>query len=236
MEAGGDGSQGARQVELVVQQVSMQLYPAVGEIEGKYLLRDVSAKADTSGVLAVMGPSGAGKTMLLSVLADAPPEIREGGLCRSYVPHITGDVTLNGEHLTPQLYASQVAFVGQKDQDLHAMLSCYDHVHSAVRLYRGNASAKEATELADAILSASGLASCKTTRAGSEDYPGLSGGQQRRLSVAIALAKTPAMLVCDEPTTGHAAAHRTGDTRLAPPCPHALLCGRPRMVARLSQA
>ena len=47
-----------------------------------------------------------------------------------------------------------------------------------------------------------GLHSCKATRAGDSDYPGLSGGQRRRLSLAVALAKTPSLLIADEPTTG----------------------------------
>ena len=58
------------------------------------------------------------------------------------------------------------------------------------------------TDDKEACGSLAGLAGCAETAAGGLAKVGLSNGQRRRLSVAIALAKEPRVVFCDEPTTG----------------------------------
>ena len=84
----------------------------------------------------------------------------------------------------------------------------------AVALFHGKLSSAETTHMADTILRVTGLDTCKRTRAGNDDYPGLSGGQRRRLSLAVALAKKPAVLIADEPTTGLDSAAAVAITKL----------------------
>jgi len=52
------------------------------------------------------------------------------------------------------------------------------------------------------LLKKLGLDACSNTRVGNQFLHGLSGGQKKRLSVAIALLKKPAVLLLDEPTSG----------------------------------
>lgn len=66
----------------------------------------------------------------------------------------------------------------------------------AAQLYKV-ASPNELTAVIDGVLSSMGLDSCADVRCA-----GLSGGQKRRLSIAIALLKQPAVLFLDEPTSG----------------------------------
>jgi len=54
----------------------------------------------------------------------------------------------------------------------------------------------------DDLLSATGMKSCQHTQAGGLLFQGLSGGQRRRLSLAIAIVKEPRVIILDEPTSG----------------------------------
>ena len=54
----------------------------------------------------------------------------------------------------------------------------------------------------ESIIDKMGLQSCKDTKVGNDFTQGLSGGQKRRLSIAIALIKKPAVIMLDEPTSG----------------------------------
>ena len=189
---------GTEGVQLVIDDVSLQLAGAAGAAgavcEGKYLLKNVSVSCDAGEVLSIMGPSGAGKTTLLNVITCEPTPGR--------IDHITGSVTLNGVLLDEGILREQCAYMPQQDACLFAFLSPEAHIHYAVALYHGAMSTSQRSELTDALLLTTGLHSCKSTRAGSIDYPGLSGGQRRRLSLALALAKRPSLLIADEPTTG----------------------------------
>ena len=158
--------------------------------EEKVLIRNVSGKVSSGEVLAIMGPSGAGKTVLLNLLTleDGPA-----------TP--TGSVTLNGTLLNMQLYAKYCAFVPREDL-LWAMLTPRQHLEHAFGLYRPALSGAERAAAIDELLDSTGMASCQNTRAGNALIKGLSGGQKRRLSLAIALVKQPRVLMLDEPTSG----------------------------------
>ena len=234
--------------QLTVSNISLQLEKEKTEAEeGKFLLRDVSARVEstevhtstnwtiappnpvhrawhlpnstqaspsrlaptqshpahpaagcfrqTRQVLAVMGPSGAGKTTFLNVLTSTAVPGRDND-------HITGDIMLNGVELSPALLRMHCAHIEQNDVGLYTFLSCADHVRYAVALFQGGLRQDEIPDAVAAILTSTGLTSCQHTRAGDVDNPGLSSGQRRRLSLAVALAKRPALLIADEPTSG----------------------------------
>eukprot|EP00966_Prymnesium_polylepis_P275242 6359139-Prymnesium_polylepis.2 len=149
------------------------------------LLKDVSASVSSAHVLAIMGPSGAGKTTLLNMLA-----------CEDAGGSPVGSVMLNGHPLTDALYSDHCAYVRQTDS-LWPFMTTREHIEMAVSMY-----GKDADNV-DFLVKAMGLASCKDVRVGGGSIKGgLSGGQKRRLSLAMALAKEPTVLFLDEPTSG----------------------------------
>ena len=161
--------------------------------EAKFLLRDVACEVNSGEVLAVMGPSGAGKTTLLRLLSF-----------HSCGGEAFGVVTLNGQDFTPSMYMRHCAYVEQEDT-LWTFLTCRDHVSYAVELGMPMLSQKDKQSTVDALLHDLGLESCALTIAGNpliEGVPALSGGQRRRLSLAVALAKCPSLIFLDEVTSG----------------------------------
>lgn len=154
-----------------------------GEKE-RAILEDVSGKVKYGHVLAIMGPSGAGKTTLISALTlDA------------HYGKPLGSVTLNGVPLTDKIFKSHCYVVKQHDQHWPYLTTRETLTYSA-ELYNV-VERSHVEETVNQMIAKMGLDSCADTRAGS-----LSGGQKRRLSLAIALLKNPTLLFLDEPTSG----------------------------------
>jgi len=150
----------------------------------KKILTKVSGKVQHGRVLAIMGPSGAGKTTLISALT----------LDAFYgVP--VGTVTLNGVPLTGNLFKKHCFVV--KQQDKHwPWLTTRETLEYAAGLFEVG-SPDTVPLIVDELIKKLGLQICADTRC-----IRLSGGQKRRLSIAVALLKQPTLLFLDEPTSG----------------------------------
>jgi sulfonate transport system ATP-binding protein len=139
-------------------------------------LRNVEFEVSAGASLAVMGPSGIGKTTLLRVLA---------GLDRQF----SGSVTVNGEPIEQPDGKVQVVF---QDNRLFDWMTVRENV-----LFVWDAPSSRDRELADEWLVRFGLANRL------EAYPrDLSEGQKKRVALARALAQPPHILLLDEPLAG----------------------------------
>ena len=151
-----------------------------GENELK-ALDNLSLKIDKGEFVVILGPSGAGKSTFLNLL---------GGLDTA----TSGKIIVNGQNIVDyddkqltEFRAKEVGFIFQ----------FYNLIP--------NLTAKENIELMEDItgLKIDGdkiLESVGLTGHGSQFPSQLSGGEQQRVSIARAVAKQPAMLLCDEPT------------------------------------
>jgi len=152
----------------------------------KWILRDVSGSSMGGQTCAMMGPSGAGKTTLLNLITF-----------KNTAGKPFGELVLNGAPFTPQVFKHLAALVEQTDT-VWSFLTCVEHLRFVADVSpsaRTHRSARRAN--LDLILGDIGLKSSEHVRATS-----LSGGQKRRLSVALALLKQPSLLFLDEPTSG----------------------------------
>jgi putative ABC transport system ATP-binding protein len=166
---------------LVLEDVALTLPSAAGPVD---ILRGVSLSAEAGETLAVVGPSGSGKSSLISLAS---------GLERP----TGGRVTLFGQDLADldedgraRLRRGGVALVFQAFHLLPNM-TAEENVAAPLEI----AGAQDAMTTAQAWLDRVGLGARRT------HYPHqLSGGEQQRVALARALAARPALLFADEPT------------------------------------
>jgi ABC-type multidrug transport system ATPase subunit/uncharacterized tellurite resistance protein B-like protein len=157
---------------------------------GKLGLRDVSLSEESGNLIALMGGSGAGKSTLLHVLngSDGPSQ---------------GQVLINGIdiHKEPARIEGVIGFVPQDDL-LIEDLTVYQNLYYAAKLCFSDKSEAEIDTLVMKVLEDLGLAETKDLKVGSPLRKTISGGQRKRLNIGLELLREPAVLFCDEPTSG----------------------------------
>ena len=156
----------------------------------KVILKGVNGIANAGEVFAILGSSGAGKTTLLDVLAS-----------RKSFGKVDGDVTINGHkaHHSQVKYIS--AYVQQEDLML-STLTARETLSYAAQLRMPNHSREAIDKEIDGLLKDLALSHVAESQIGNEMTRGLSGGEKKRLSIALQLLSNPAILFLDEPTTG----------------------------------
>eukprot|EP00250_Pteridium_aquilinum_P008328 c17855_g2_i1 orf=2-2017(-) len=154
------------------------------------VLDNLSGYAEPGYMMAIMGPSGSGKSTLLDALA--------GRLAKN--ANVTGEVLLNGRHR--KLSYGAVAFVTQEDT-LIGTLTVRETIRYSAHLRLPDKMPREEKEtIAESTILEMGLQDCADTPVGNWHLRGLSGGEKRRVSIALEILMRPRLLFLDEPTSG----------------------------------
>jgi ABC-type multidrug transport system ATPase subunit len=155
-------------------------------IDGKELLDNISLTARPGTLTAIIGGSGAGKTTLARLIAG-------------YTRPGSGAVTFEGHDIHGE-YATMRSRIGMVPQDniVHRQLTVRQELGYAaeLRLPPDTSPADRAQVVADV------LDELDMTKQADTRVEKLSGGQQKRASVALELLTGPSLLILDEPTTG----------------------------------
>ncbi len=157
---------------------------------GRLGLRDVNIAEESGNLIALMGASGAGKSTLLHVLNGT--EKPSGG-----------KVLINGIdiHRDPKKIEGVIGFVPQDDL-LIEDLTVYQNLYFAAKLCFSHLTEKGVHKLVMRTLEDLGLMETKDLKVGSPLRKTISGGQRKRLNIGLELLREPAVLFCDEPTSG----------------------------------
>lgn len=159
-----------------------------------HVLRNISGIHEAGRLLAILGPSGAGKTTFLNILG--------GNLKKT-----SGQIILNGEEACSPTDITEIsAFVHQDDCLLSTMTVRETILFAAhMRLPYTMSNSKKAQRAANAICLL-GLRKCQDTIIGStlmgEGTRGVSGGERKRCAIATELLTNPSIVFLDEPSSG----------------------------------
>lgn len=146
----------------------------------------------TKGFYAIMGPSGSGKTTMLNMLA-----------CRmDNAMKARGDVRLNGQPYTNTELKWMSAYVMQDDL-LNGHLTVEETLTYSAELRMPKGTSREViAERVEAVMRDMGIAHTRHVIVGTPLKKGISGGERKRLCVAMELLTKPVLLFLDEPTSG----------------------------------
>lgn len=151
-------------------------------------MHDLSFTLRSYELLAIMGGSGTGKTTLLSLL---------NGTLRPQ----QGTITINGHDISEPEAKDLIGFVPQDDL-LIEELTVYENLWFTAKLCFEGMPDQEIDKRVMNTLKVLGLDAAKDLKVGSAINKFISGGQRKRLNIALELIREPAVLFLDEPTSG----------------------------------
>ncbi|MDO1446070.1 ATP-binding cassette domain-containing protein [Rhodocytophaga aerolata] len=153
-------------------------------------LRDVHISEGPGKLIGIMGGSGAGKTTLLNVLAGIENPSK-------------GEILINGINVHTQKDEVQGVFgyVAQDDL-LIEELSVYENLYYNAKLCFAHLTEEELHKAVINVLASLGLEHIKDLKVGNVLNKKISGGQRKRLNIALELIREPAVMFVDEPTSG----------------------------------
>jgi ABC-type multidrug transport system ATPase subunit len=159
-------------------------------LNGNIGLRDINFCETHGRLVGIMGASGAGKTTLLNVL------------CGTEKPS-KGEVLINGINLhTRKKEIEGVIGLIPQDDLLIEDLTVFENLYYSAKLCFRDKSEAELTQMVNSTLSNLGLLERKHLKVGNALNKTISGGQRKRLNIALELIREPSILFVDEPTSG----------------------------------
>jgi len=153
-------------------------------------IRPLSFSAQSGNLVAIMGGSGTGKSTLMRLLSGTlQPD--------------SGDMLINGYsfYRNRSQLEGMIGYVPQDDL-LIEELTVYENLYYSARLCLGEMQDAEVKERVDGTLQDLDLDYIRDLKVGSPFNKFISGGQRKRLNIALELIREPSILLADEPTSG----------------------------------
>jgi ABC-type multidrug transport system ATPase subunit len=156
------------------------------------ILSGISSSFNKNCMTALMGPSGCGKTTLMDIVAN-----RKTGLGK-----IQGEILFGGVQVPAAALKHLCGYVEQFDTLLGELSVAQMLMYTAELKLPTSVNRQAKQTIVDKVIEALRLSKCKDTVIGNALKRGISGGQAKRVNIALALVTQPLVLFLDEPTSG----------------------------------
>ncbi|TWW78332.1 ATP-binding cassette sub-family G member 5 [Takifugu flavidus] len=157
----------------------------------RQILNDVSFHVESGQIMGILGNSGSGKTTLLDAVAG---RIGNAGT-------LLGDVFINGRKIKREKFQDCFSYVLQSD-NLLSYLTVEETLTYTAQLALQRHSAEAIRKKVSSVMAELSLTHVAHSVIGGRFFPGISGGERRRVSIASQLLQNPRVILLDEPTTG----------------------------------
>uniref|UniRef100_A0A673KYS6 ATP-binding cassette sub-family G member 5 n=1 Tax=Sinocyclocheilus rhinocerous TaxID=307959 RepID=A0A673KYS6_9TELE len=157
----------------------------------RQILNQVSFHVDSGQIMGILGNSGSGKTTLLDAVAG---RIGNSG-------KLLGEVFVNGRKLKAEQFQDCFSYVLQSD-NLLSYLTVEETLTYTAQLALRKHSSEAIRKKVAAVMAELSLGHVAHSVIGGRIFPGISGGERRRVSIASQLLQDPKVILLDEPTTG----------------------------------
>ncbi|TYH53880.1 hypothetical protein ES332_D09G130900v1 [Gossypium tomentosum] len=157
------------------------------------VLKSVSFVARSSEIVAILGPSGTGKSSLLRIISGRVND-KDFDPCSISID----------DHLmmrSPDQLRKICGFVAQED-NLLPLLTVRETLIFSAKFRLKEMSSKEKEERVESLMQELGLLHVADSFVGDEENRGISGGERKRVSIGVDMIHDPPILLLDEPTSG----------------------------------
>ncbi|XP_050236124.1 ABC transporter G family member 23 [Mercurialis annua] len=158
------------------------------------ILHSVSFQAISSEILAIVGPSGTGKSSLLRFISGRVKD-------KDFTPK---SISINDRYISNPSHLRKICgFVAQEDNLLPLLTVQETLMYSAKFRLKGlSMSSKDREKLVESLMMELKLSHVAHSFVGDEEKRGISGGERKRVSIGVEMIHNPAILILDEPTSG----------------------------------
>ncbi len=158
---------------------------------GTEILKGISGYYPPGSLVALMGPSGGGKTSFMNALLGRAP-----------YANIKGEICVNGSKDGLLNATNVVGFVPQ-DDICHDDLTVFQNLYyNAIARLPSHVSIEEKKKHVQQVINVLGLSHIQNHIVGSAKKRGISGGQKKRVNIGMELVAMPSIIFMDEPTSG----------------------------------